>query len=196
MNDTKQKLLDAAEQLIAEHGYSATSLRQIISAAGVNLASVHYHFGSKEELLHAMVQRHAGPVNEQRLALLDRYEAEAGGAAVPVSTVLDAFLAPMARAAGGKPQFVRVMGRLVSEGLMRFVLEKNFQEVLMRFTAALRKALPGLSEEEFRWRMAFMQGAVAHTMCGTPGSDFERRIALLRQFLSGGFTAPASEVEQ
>ena len=50
--DTKQKILDAAEKLIAEQGYAATSLRQIIADAGVNLAAVHYHFGSKDELLH------------------------------------------------------------------------------------------------------------------------------------------------
>src|SRR5690242_9494422 len=129
MNDTKERLLDAAEQLIADQGYSGTSLRQIISAAGANLASVHYHFGSKEELLDAVILRHAGPVNDERIALLDRYEADARGGAVPVSKVLDAFLTPMARAAGGKPQFVRVMGRIVSEGLMRSVLEKNFREM-------------------------------------------------------------------
>ena len=49
MIDTKQKILDAAEQLIAEQGYAATSLRQIIAEAGVNLASIHYHFGSKDD---------------------------------------------------------------------------------------------------------------------------------------------------
>jgi AcrR family transcriptional regulator len=72
MNDTKTKLLDAAERLIGEHGYAATSLRQIISEAHANLASVHYHFGSKDELLDAVVMRRAAPVNDQRLALLDR----------------------------------------------------------------------------------------------------------------------------
>src|SRR5689334_21302266 len=97
MNDTKEKLLDTAERLIAENGYVATSLRQIIGEAGVNLAAVHYHFGSKEELLDAVVMRHAGPVNRERLALLDRHEAEARGGAVPIARIFEALLAPMAR---------------------------------------------------------------------------------------------------
>jgi AcrR family transcriptional regulator len=193
MIDTKQKILDAAEHLFAENGYSATSLRQIISEAGVNLAAVHYHFGSKEELLDAVVLRKAAPVNEQRVALLDGYEAAAGGKALPVATILDAFLTPMAQKASGNPQFVRVMGRIVAEGLIHTVIAKNFHSVLARFTAALRTSLPGLSEEEFGWRVVFMQGAMAHTMCGTPGSDFERRIQLLARFLSGGFEAPPAE---
>ena len=72
MTDTKEKILDTAERLIGEQGYAATSLRQIIAEAGVNLAAVHYHFGSKEDLLDAVVVRKAGPVNEARLARLDR----------------------------------------------------------------------------------------------------------------------------
>src|SRR5437660_5712368 len=101
MIDTKQKILDAAEQLIAGQGYAATSLRQIITAAGVNLASIHDHFGSKEELLDELVRRKAAPVNEKRLRTLDGYAAEAGGGPVPTEKILDAFLTPMAEAATG-----------------------------------------------------------------------------------------------
>ena len=78
MSETREKILDTAERLIGEQGYAATSLRQIITEAGVNLAAVHYHFGSKEELLDAVVMRKAGPVNEARLAALDLVEQEAG----------------------------------------------------------------------------------------------------------------------
>src|SRR5437764_11539624 len=99
MNDTKQKILDAAEQLIAEQGYAATSLRQIISSAVVNLASIHYHFGSKDDLLHHLMLRKAGPVNEERIELLDRYAAEAGGAPLPIEKIFDAFFRPMVETA-------------------------------------------------------------------------------------------------
>src|SRR3954471_3227822 len=104
MNETKLRILDTAERLFAESGFAATSLRQIISEAGVNLAAVHYHFGSKDELLDAVVTRKAAPVNEERLALLDGLPAEAG-----IPAILDAFLTPMARKAGANPQFVRLM---------------------------------------------------------------------------------------
>src|SRR5436305_11054782 len=110
MIDTKQKILDAAEKLIAEQGYAGTSLRQIIGSAGVNLASIHYHFGSKDDLLHQMMLRKAGPVNDRRIELLDRYAAESAGAPLPVEKVLDAFFAPMVETANANPQFIRVMG--------------------------------------------------------------------------------------
>src|SRR6202011_4945544 len=99
MTDTKEKILDTAERLIGERGYSATSLRHIIAQAGVNLAAVHYHFASKEGLLDAVVARKAAPVNEARLAWLERVEAEAGSASPEVEKVLEAFFLPTAEVA-------------------------------------------------------------------------------------------------
>src|SRR5882724_9640976 len=80
---TKARILDAAEALFMEHGFEATSLRSITAAAAVNLAAVNYHFGSKEELFRAVLTRRLDPMNQARVALLDRFEAEAGE--VPVS---------------------------------------------------------------------------------------------------------------
>jgi AcrR family transcriptional regulator len=60
------KILDTAERLFGEDGYKAVSLRHITAAAGVNLAAIHYYFGSKEELLDELVMRKAVPVNEER----------------------------------------------------------------------------------------------------------------------------------
>ena len=74
MIDTQQKILDTAERLFGEQGYAATSLRQVIAAAEVNVAAVHYHFGSKEDLLDAVVMRKAGPLTQERLARLEAVE--------------------------------------------------------------------------------------------------------------------------
>ncbi|MCB0307606.1 MAG: helix-turn-helix transcriptional regulator, partial [Calditrichaeota bacterium] len=57
-SDTRERILDAAEQLIAENGIGSTSLRHIIAAAEVNLAAVHYHFGSKQALVEEVYARH------------------------------------------------------------------------------------------------------------------------------------------
>src|ERR1051325_9409439 len=183
MTDTKTKILDAAERLFAEQGYGATSMRQIIAAAGVNLAAIHYHFGSKEEMLDGVIVRKAGPVNRRRLEPLERCEIRAGKEPPPVEDVLEAFLRPMAEVGDQHPEFVRVMGRIMSEGLMPSIVEKHFQPVVLRFVGALRNALPHLSQDEFAWRIVFMVGAMAHTMCGSPmplaipESDFASRIA-------------------
>ena len=204
MTDTKEKILDAAEQLIGEQGYAATSLRHVIAEAGVNLAAVHYHFGSKEGLLDAVVARKVTPVNEARLALLDRVEAEAGSGPPDVEKVLEALLIPTAAAASRSPEFVRLMGRMHSEGMMPQLVEKHFRAVGLRFVAALRRALPELPEEELLWRVHFMMGAMAHAMCIAPvfpqmagdATDMEPRMQRLVTFLGAGFRAPATAGKQ
>jgi AcrR family transcriptional regulator len=194
MTDTKQKILDAAERLFAEQGYSATSLRQIIAEAGVNLASVHYHFGSKEELLYELILRKAAPVNEKRMEMLDRCEALYAPHPVPPEVVLEAFLSPMAEAAERNRQFVRVMGRLYGDGLLPAIVERIFHTVATRFAEMLRRSLPHLPDEEFAWRVRFMKGAMAHAMCGHGmDGDFLSRVDHLARFLVGGFLAPAAQ---
>ena len=97
---TKDRILDAAESLFMEHGYEATSLRAITSAAGVNLASVNYHFGSKEELFQAVLTRRLDPMNQERLDLLTRLErrGRAGAALVRAHSVGDVRPRAQARA--------------------------------------------------------------------------------------------------
>ena len=99
--DTKSAILDAAEQAFAEHGFEAASLRSIIATAKVNVAAIHYHFGSKEALIEAVFERRLKPVNSRRLALLDAAEARAGSAPAPL-VGLDAGLSGLNF---GLPQF-------------------------------------------------------------------------------------------
>ena len=139
---TKQKILDTAERLIGQQGFAATSLRQIIGEAGVNLAAVHYYFGSKEELLDEVITPKASVVNAQRLALLDQFETEAGSQPIPVEKILTAFFEPIIGMAAETPQFVQLMGRLFGEGLMPAIVEKHFQPTVTRFVQALRRAMP------------------------------------------------------
>jgi AcrR family transcriptional regulator len=204
MTDTKEKILDTAERLIGEQGYAATSLRQIIAKAGVNLAAVHYHFGSKEELLDAVVLRKATPVNEARLARLDSVEAEVGSGPLVVEKVLECLLIPTAEMASGNPEFVRLMGRMLTEGMMPRIVERHFQATGVRFVEALRRAIPNLPQEELLWRVHFMIGAMAHTMCRAPifpqmagdTADLEPRMKRLVTFLGAGFRAAATAGEE
>jgi len=203
MIDTKQKILDAAERIFADQGYGAVSLRQIIADAEVNLAAIHYHFGSKQELLDAVIMRRAGPVNRERLARLDRLEARPG-AQPAVEQVLEAFLMPMAEVAENHPGFPKLMGRMQAEGILTEVIARNFQPMLGRFIGAMRKAVPDLPDSDFRWRVHFGQGCIAHAMSTElpppPGagdiSGFPGRIQRLIAFLSGAFRAPAAVVRK
>jgi AcrR family transcriptional regulator len=197
MIDTKQKILDTAERLFGEQGFDAISLRHIIAEAGVNLAAIHYHFGSKEDLLLEVVMRKVQPVNERRLALLDRAEAEAAPGVAPLEKVLEAFLLPAILMAGKSREFMKLMGRLHAEGHATPIFRKHFEPLISRFRAAFRNALPDLPEEELGWRSHFMIGAMAHMLTGPPemrpatsGEDPYLVAGYLIAFLSGGLRAP------
>jgi len=206
VNHTKERILDTAERLFAEQGYAATSLRSIIAGAGVNLAAVHYHFHSKEALLEAVILRRSEPANQERLNLLNQFQQAAGGAAVPLEKVIEAFVAPTFRMAldpaSGGMVFMRLLGRLHAEGdLLSGLLISRFGDMLERFGAALRLALPDLPPEELFWRLNFAVGALAQTLRGgskdlaaisdLPLSfDSEKALERLVAFLSAGFRAP------
>ena len=194
MTETQGKILDTAERLFGDQGYAGTSLRHIIAEAGVNLAAIHYHFGNKEELLDHLILRKATPVNEERLALLDRYEAEAGSAPVPVEKLLQAYLGPPLSRVKESPDFGKLMGRLYGEGLIPSIAEKHFRTVISRFKAAFGRALPYLSEQELAMRLQFMAGAMAHTMlfaCRQFSEDGNLLMRELVAFIGGGLRAPA-----
>ncbi|HUP03155.1 MAG TPA: TetR/AcrR family transcriptional regulator [Bryobacteraceae bacterium] len=197
MIETKDKILDAAERLFGERGYAETSLRHIIADAGVNLAAIHYHFGSKEDLLVQLVRRRAEPINAGRLAALDQAEAEAGPASVSVEKILEAFLLPAAEAAAKRPEMTRLMGRLHAEGCIPPGIKSYFTPMVERFIAAARRALPHLPEEELLWRLRASAGAMAFTMLEphAPQGDYLARARQLVAFVSGGLRAPASVVE-
>jgi AcrR family transcriptional regulator len=197
MTGTKQKILDAAEKLFGENGYAATSLRHIISEAQVNLAAIHYHFGSKEDLLDQVIMRKAGPMNDRRLRLLNQYETEAAPNPASVEKIVTAFILP-ALMIDKSPQFVKLMGRVHSEGLMPEIARRNFQPTISRFLSAIHKALPGMSEEEIVWKAHFALGALAITVTMRPEFYHENTIespmgvaARLVAFVSNGFRAPA-----
>jgi AcrR family transcriptional regulator len=203
---TKERILETAERLFAEQGYAATSLRGIIAEAGVNLAAVHYHFHSKEALLEALILRRSVPANHERLALLDRFEREAGGEPPPLEKVIEAFVAPTLHMSrdpeSGGMVFMKLLGRLHAEGdLLPRILTAQSGDVLKRFGAALRAALPALPPEELFWRLNLAVGALAQTLRGgskdlETNSDFslsfdsETAMERLVAFLSAGFRAP------
>ena len=116
---TKDRILDAAEALFMEHGFEATSLRALTAAAGVNLAAVNYHFGTKEELFQAVLTRRLDPMNQERLELLTRLEAKAAPRPLSCERILTALFIPALRLArdperGGK-NFLRLLGRAYAD---------------------------------------------------------------------------------
>lgn len=201
MTDTKQKILDAAEELFGERGYSATSMRNIIATAGVNLAAIHYHFGSKEDLLDHVIRRRLDPINEHRTRLLDQFESEAAPECPPIEQILKAFLVPAILAEKNR-SFIKFMGRIHAEGLGQQAAMRNFQPIINRFLSALSRALPDMTKKELAWKAHFMVGAMAFTMFAQPtispeaaSEPMEMVSRRLVAFLSAGFRTPALQGE-
>jgi AcrR family transcriptional regulator len=213
LSDTKILILDAAEQAFADLGYSGTSLRRIITSAGVNLAAVHYHFGSKEALLKAVLVRRLEPLNRERLELLDQIEAAAGDGPLPLEAVIEALVGPPLRLINdpsrGGEVFMRLLGRLLPEPdePLQTLITSQFNEIVERFFAAFRRALPELPVNELFWRAHFGVGAMAHTLCSCKmlktmsgglcdPTDTRTAIRELVLFMSAGMRAQSTSAKR
>ena len=207
--ETRNRILDAAEILFVEHGFDGTSMRMITGRAAVNLAAVNYHFGSKDALIKEVFRRRLTELNRQRLAALDRLEAEARGAALKPSRIVEAFFGTALELAAdtehGGHTFMRLLGRTYTEpnAFVREFLAEEYAGVLERYLGALYAALSDVPREEILWRFHFMMGAMSYAIAGTDGlqlfagkfddADPVRLMPRLMSFLLGGLRAPLAE---
>ncbi|MDH3715417.1 MAG: TetR family transcriptional regulator [Gammaproteobacteria bacterium] len=207
---TKQAILDAAEELFADYGFAATSLRAITAAAQVNLAAVNYHFGSKEALIDAVFARRVEPMNRARLEALHELQTAFVDAIVPLDRLIAAFVEPALalshdRTLGGQ-RFVRLLGRSLTEpaGAVHDSLRGRYVEVSEQFKSAFARTLPELPAVELYWRMHFMVGLLAYLMAGvdimrliassrmSAHSEYDAVLPRLVSFIEAGMRAPVN----
>lgn len=201
--DTRDRLLDVAERLFAEHGFDAVSLRAITTEAEANLAAVNYHFGSKEALIEAVVARLVEPVNRKRIELLDGMKrSEQCDARSIVMAFIDPVLEAAARGIEGDNRFFKLMSRCMAardERVSKLVM-RQFPEVVARFVVIICECCPGVSSNTAHLRLLFMAGAMAHSLfhydklailsqgrCELPSFEVLREEMLI--FLAAGLTA-------
>ncbi|HRD46454.1 MAG TPA: TetR/AcrR family transcriptional regulator [Caulobacter sp.] len=160
---TKQLVFNAAERLFALHGFQNVSVRDITAEAGVNLASVNYHFGSKDALLFEIFRRRTQELNRERARMLHEANDRNGGKP-PVREILTALFAPPLRwldPSNDKRISLQFLIRARSEGTaeIRDVLSTDVSH-LKRFADALLAASPGLPPEDVYWRLHFVLGMI------------------------------------
>lgn len=206
MIDTKQKILDVAEELFSELGFSATSLRAITQKAEVNLASVNYHFGGKEALVAQVLSRKAEPLNHARLELLSALKAKGQPT---LEELLEAFIAPaleMVKTKSGE-RYIKLLARVAIEpiGEVAKNLPGQYTEVLDEFVPAIIEHVPTLPAEELYWRIHFMLGNLGYCMAGQDAmllnsdnrlcdpSDIDGMIQRLVVFVAAGMRAEVPE---
>lgn len=206
-SDTPGRILDTAEELFASRGIAATSLRELTRAAQVNLAAVHYYFGSKEALLDAVIERRAAVVNRDRLAELERL-CECAGGEPSVEEILRAFILaghePNQALAERGQSLSRLLARIHAQKpeLVEALMRKHFGQVMRRFVEALQRATPEVPAEEVTHRFRLSLGCLLHFFSANfdldsiPGHPVQARdeVSLTRQliaYLAAGISAPA-----
>ena len=160
---TKAAVFCAAERLFALHGFQNVSVRDITADAGVNLASVNYHFGSKDALLFEIFRRRTAELNRERARMLHEANDRNAGKP-PVRDILEALFAPPLKWASpdnDRRISVQFIIRSRSEGTaeMREALTNDVSH-LARFSDALIGACPDLPRETVYWRLHFCLGMV------------------------------------
>jgi AcrR family transcriptional regulator len=202
----RERLLDTAERLFAEHGFNGVSVRDITQQSGSRLADVNDHFGNKEGLFKDVIARRACLINVDRFARLD---AISPGVATPeaVRAWVAAFSEPLlARAleSEGWRHYLRLIARLSTtrSGVLMLVADQ-FNPVALRFVAHLGPLLPNMDARQLLNAYQFMVACAMavfvdnfrlDTLSGSAvrSSDFEANHANMVHFVTHGVLGMAA----
>jgi AcrR family transcriptional regulator len=201
---TKTKILDAAEALFSLHGFSGTSLRDIHALSGVRASLCYYHFGSKDDVLQAVVDRRAAEHQQCILESLDQCRKEAGNAPLSVEKLVDAYIRPIVERhwnhGDGWRNYTRLMAYLASESahLEPKVQFNKYDAVRQVFVKELQRSVPHASLSQIHWGFFFLRATLINLLLDTEivdhqseglcdSSDVDNVIKQLQWFFSAGF---------
>ncbi|WP_419536103.1 TetR/AcrR family transcriptional regulator [Endozoicomonas sp.] len=167
---TVDRILDAAEKLFAEHGFAETSLRSITSKAGVNLAAVNYHFGSKKALIQAVFSRFLDPFVSKLSKALVKYQDN--NDAIDLEEILHLLVDQIMVVEPRSPEDLSVCMRLIGlaytqgQGHLKKYLREVYGDVFQAYLQLLVKACPNLPMGDLFWRVYFILGSAVFTLSG------------------------------
>jgi AcrR family transcriptional regulator len=204
-DQTKEKILDAAEELFGDKTFDTVSLRDITNHAGVTLALASYHFGTKDNLFTAVVARRAAMLNDMRVELLRELDVRG---VTDAGAYLDAFLRPFVTQAvsGGEgwKSYVDLISKVAMTNRWNDLVRDNFDETANMFMAKLRASLPNHSDEALYRGFAFTlqlglqvisQNRRVDSLSGGrySGKDLEASYAAALQFMTAGLLGLATK---
>lgn len=194
-------IMDVAERLFAERGIDAVSLRTINAEAGYSVAALHYHFGTRDGLIHALLERAQPPMLERRAAMIAELNTLAHP---PLRRIVAALVEPLTVGLVEQPsdslRRLRFLARLYFDRSPH--MARVLEDSLELFMPLLRKALPGLDEPLLRRRWIFAAELAQHALANTlpvrrqhgaeapPGAaELESFVRELIDFIAGGLRA-------
>ncbi len=200
----KERILDAAEELFALHGYDGVTLRQIAQQAEVDVALASYHFGKKRDVFEATFLRRAQIINDLRLKSLQQMQAQKGDS-LSVEDIVTAFLKPIQalqmNANPGWQNYCALVAYINSSAVWgKELMHRNFDPLVNRYMAALQQALPNATPEKLHWCYHYLSGALTLTMANTGridrlsegrchSDDFQTAYDLMIPFVTQGMLA-------
>ena len=150
--ETRDRILNAAESLFADRGYDGTSIRDVATAADVQINAVGYHFGPKEALFDTVVARRATIMTTLRLNALEEARAQAGASPIPIETLIRDYVRPFIDSADhGEPgwrNYAALMGRLANSPLGTEIIARHYDDTARAYLTEFRRALPDVAQEE------------------------------------------------
>lgn len=175
---TQERILDMAVHLFATKGYHNTSLREITAEAKVNLAAVNYHFGSKEKLLFAVLNRYLVPINKKRLAMLEhaRQTAHREGRSLRIEELMRAFFESVfdiLESHEGGMDFLAIVSQIHidPDDTIRRLFLQMIESIVRTFNDAIREVLPHMSRDSIIQRFMFSIGAMIHAVTNLIATD-------------------------
>ena len=200
---TKDKILDAAEQLFALTGFAETSMRQITSKADVNLASVNYHFGSKKDLIQAVMDRYLSQFLPQLLDKIKQLNDSQPN--YTITQLFSCFKQPLLDLENinknGSVYFLQMLGRgyVDYQGHLRVFIIEKYGSMLTSIQQSFHTTKPELTSADLFWRWHFILGTSVFTLAASQAlsdissqdfhqqMDTEQIIDELLPFLAAGF---------
>lgn len=173
---TRERILDAAEELFGVRGFYGVTLRDVAMQAEADTALLHYYFRGKGELFNSVLARRAEHVNKTRMESLDAYE-QSHGDAMTAHGVVWAYLKPtlniMTHGGPGMRHYGRVVAKVNSSSATDdfSVSVTPFDPVVHKVISMLKRVRPDCREEDLYWFYHMLSGAISLTYAETGRID-------------------------
>lgn len=197
-----ERILVAAEKVFADKTFDGASLRDIAREAEVPFSLASYHFGSKEALFEAIIERRSGEVVDHRRKLLLAARNAANPRAIPLEQIVHAYVYPfLERARSGGPHwenYTRLISHTANSRRWSAIISRYYDDVAQEFLSEISRTLPHASRSQivygFTFLVSAMLGVAARTRRSdslsdgaTRSDDLEEAMSALLAFLAGGF---------
>jgi AcrR family transcriptional regulator len=170
-DETRERILDVAEELFANNGYNGTSLRDVARTAELQTAAIGYHYPSKEDLFDTVIRRRAAVMTEWRQRVLAEMRRRHGEAAIPLDELVRAYVQPFYESANhgdaGWRHYAALMGRLANSPMGTEVIARHYDTTAREYIDEFLRSLPGVARPSVIDGFTFMVASMLALCAGT-----------------------------